>query len=109
MCHKDVDDYLSAFKYFLDRFVTSKTIKKLLTASSADDNIFYFNDDSGNAVLLCNEMCIISIYLNRLTLMVLTMMKMIHTVLFIPDFQLGILNLKNVKYLKQVQTKNQCF
>ena len=32
MCHKDVDDYLSAFKYFLDRFVTSKTIKKLLTA-----------------------------------------------------------------------------
>ena len=68
MCDKDVDDYLSAFKYFLDWFVTSKKIKKLLTASSADDNMFYFNEDSGNAVLLCNEMCILSICLNNINL-----------------------------------------
>ena len=36
-------------------------IKKLLTVLYADDNILYFNEDSGDAVFFCNKMGILSI------------------------------------------------
>ena len=43
MCYEAVDDCLGAFKFIPDWFVTSKMIKKLLTALYADDNTIYFN------------------------------------------------------------------
>ena len=48
MYNKAVDDFLPAIKF--DWFVTSKMIKKLLTAWYAEDNMLYFNKDSGNPV-----------------------------------------------------------
>ena len=38
------------FDSIIDWSVTSKMIKKLLTALYADDNILYFNKDSSNAI-----------------------------------------------------------
>ena len=39
MCDEAVDDCQSALKFISDWFVTSKMIKKLLTALYADDNL----------------------------------------------------------------------
>ena len=38
-----------------DYFVTSEMIKKLFAALYADENIFYFNEDSSDAVFNCNQ------------------------------------------------------
>ena len=51
-----------------DRFVTNKMIKKLYTAFCADENIIYFDEDSGNALFFCNEMRILNIDLNNINL-----------------------------------------
>ena len=55
-------------KLFLDWFVKIKTIKKLYTALYADNNILYFNEDSGNVIFSCNEMGIFNIDLNNISL-----------------------------------------
>ena len=48
-------------------FVTSKMIKKLLTALYAEENILYFNEGSDDAVFNCNEMGILNIGLNNIS------------------------------------------
>ena len=68
MCDEVVDDSISTLKVTPDWFVTSKMIKKLYTALYADENILYFNEDFGNLVFSCNEMCILNIYHNNINL-----------------------------------------
>ena len=64
MCDK-ADDCLAGLKFVPDWFLTNKMIKILLfTALYADDNILYFNEDSGNVVFNCNEMVILYINLD---------------------------------------------
>ena len=48
--------------------VASKMIKKLFTAWYRDENILYFNEDSGNVRFSCNEMGIRHIDLNNINL-----------------------------------------
>ena len=55
MCDEAIDDCLLALKFIPDWFVTSKMIKKLLTTLYTDDNILYFNEDSGDVIFSCNE------------------------------------------------------
>ena len=43
-------------------------IKKLSTASCADENILYFNEDSGNIVSNCIEMSILNIDIGSINL-----------------------------------------
>ena len=64
MCDKAADDCLAALKFVPDWFVTSKLIKILFTVLYADENIPYFNEDSGNVVYICNEMGILKTDLN---------------------------------------------
>ena len=66
MCDKAVDDCLSALKLIPDWLLTSKMIKKLLTALYADDDTLYFNEDSGEVIFYCNEMSINEIDLNNI-------------------------------------------
>ena len=61
-----VDNSLAALKLIPDLFVTSKMIKKHFTPLFADDNILYFNEDSGDIVFSCNEMGIPNIDLNNI-------------------------------------------
>ena len=68
MCDEAVDDCLAALKFIPDWFVTSKMIKKLLSALYADDNIFHFNEDSGDDIFFCNEIGILSVDLNNINL-----------------------------------------
>ena len=78
-------------------------IKKLYTALYGDENIPYFDKDSGNVVFSCNEMGILNIdlYILRILILITILMKMILILLFLLDFWLGILNLENVKNLKK--------
>ena len=68
MCDKDVDDRLATSKFVPDWFTTSKMIKILFTALYADDNILYFDENSGNVVFNCNGMDILNIDLNIINL-----------------------------------------
>ena len=81
---------------FHDWFLSSKMIKKLLATLYADDNIFYFNEDSGDGIFSCNEMSILWTGLNNINLDDTIIMKL----LFMLDFWLGIVILKNGKHLK---------
>ena len=68
MCDEAADDSLAALKLIPDWFVVSKMIKKLYTTLYADKHILYFDEDSGYAVFYCNEMGILSVYLNNINL-----------------------------------------
>ena len=68
MCYEAVDNSLATWKLILNWFVTSRMIKNLFTALYADENILYFNEDSGNVVFNCNEMGIFNIDLNNINL-----------------------------------------
>ena len=68
MCNKAFDNFLPVLKVVPDWFVTSKMIKKFLTALYAYNNIFYFNEDSGDVIFSCYIMGILSIDLNNINL-----------------------------------------
>ena len=68
MCDKAVDDSLLALKFVPDWFVTSKMIKKRFTALYADENIFYFDEDSGNVIFNCNGTGFLNKNLNNINL-----------------------------------------
>ena len=68
MCDEAVDDPLVALKLVLNWYVTSKIIKKLFTALYADEDILYFNEDSGNVVFFCNETDILNLDLSNINL-----------------------------------------
>ena len=70
--------------------------KEHFAALHADGNILYFNEDSGNVVFSCKEIGILNILIIKMM-----KMEMILILLFISDFWLGMLNLKNAKSLKK--------
>ena len=68
MCDEAVHDSLANLKLIPDWFVTRKMIKKFFTTLYADENILYFNEDSGNVEFNCNEMGILNIDLININL-----------------------------------------
>ena len=68
MYDEAVHDSLAALKLIPDWYVASKMIKNLYTALYADENILYFNEDSGKIVFNCNGMGILNIDLNNINL-----------------------------------------
>ena len=68
ICDEAVDDSLVALKLIPDWFVTGKVVRKLYTVLYADENILYFNEDSGNVVFSYNEMGILNIDLDKISL-----------------------------------------
>ena len=68
MCNKVVDDCLVALKFVPDWVVADKMIKKLSTALYTNENILYFNEDSGNITFICNGIGILNIDLNNINL-----------------------------------------
>ena len=65
MCYEAVDDSLEALKHILVGLVQ---VKRLKTSLYADENILYFNEDSGNVAFSCNEMVILNIDLDNINL-----------------------------------------
>ena len=88
MFHETVDDFLPTLNFVFDWFVTSKMIKKLFTALYADQNMQIL-------VMFC------LIIMKWVYLTIINLTRMILVLLFMSDFWLGILNLKNAKYLEK--------
>ena len=65
MCDEAVDDPLAALRLIPYWFVTSRMIKKLYFALCTDENVLYFNEDSGNFIFSCNEMGILNKHLSN--------------------------------------------
>ena len=61
---------------------------------------FFFNEDSGDVTFCWNGMGILSVNLNNINLDNI-LMKMILLLIFLSDFWLGIVTLKNRKALKK--------
>ena len=68
MCDKAVHDSLATLKCLPDWFITIKMIKKLFTALYANENILYFDEGSQNVVFNSNEMGIVNVDLNNISL-----------------------------------------
>ena len=80
MCDNVVYDDSFMLKYCLDKcktkkmcykadwFATSKIIKKLCNALFVDDDILFFEEDSGNSTFSSDEMSMISVDLNNINL-----------------------------------------
>ena len=43
-------------------------IQKLYTALYANDGLIFYDEDSGHVIFCCNEMCILSVNLNNISL-----------------------------------------
>ena len=67
MCDKAVDYCPPALRFVPDRLVTSKLLKILCTAFYTDENILYFDKDSGD-VFTCNGMGVLIIDYNNINL-----------------------------------------
>ena len=67
MCYEAVDDCLTALKFVPNWFVASKRIKILLTAFYTDENILYFNEDSGDVIFTCSGMGIFNTDLKNIS------------------------------------------
>ena len=86
---QSVDDFLLTSKFFPDWFVTNKKIKKLYSALFTDDDILFFDEDSGCVTFSSEEMGILSVDLNNINLHHTTVMKMILKLLFMSYLWLG--------------------
>ena len=68
MCDKAFDYFLPALKFVPDWFVTSKMIENLHNALFAEDDIVFFDEESGNVTFSSDEMGILSVDLNNINL-----------------------------------------
>ena len=67
-CDEAVDNSLAELKLVPDWFVASKMIKILFAALYTNENLLYFNEDSGNVVFSFNEVGVLNIDLNNMNL-----------------------------------------
>ena len=65
MCNEALDDCLAALKFVPDWLLKVKWLKTYY-CFYADENILYFNEDSGNVIFSCNGMGILYIRLNNI-------------------------------------------
>ena len=96
MCDKDISAFLPALKFVLEWFVTNKIIQKIYNTLFENDNILFFDEDSGNVTFSSDEMGILKVDLNNISCM-----KMILKLWFMSDFWLDIIAINNAKHLKK--------
>ena len=63
-----VHDSVPALKLILDWFVTNKMMKKFYNDLYADNDLLFFDNDSGDVTSCCNEMVILSVNHNNINL-----------------------------------------
>ena len=68
MCDEAVNDSLASLKFIPDLVVTNKIIKKLYTALYADEALLFFDEYSGDVTFCCDEMGILRVNLNNISL-----------------------------------------
>ena len=94
MCDEAVNDSLASLKFIPDLVVTNKIIKKLYTALYADEFLLFFDEYSGDVTFCCDEMGILRVNLNNISLvLIIVVVKMILILFFLSDLWLDIVNL----------------
>ena len=94
MCDEAVNDSLASLKFIPDLVVTNKIIKKLYTALYADEFLLFFDEYSGDVTFCCDEMGILRVTLNNISLvLIIVVVKMILILFFLSDLWLDIVNL----------------
>ena len=64
MCDKAVDNFLPTLEFVPDWIASSKMIIMLYNALFADDDILFFDEDSGNVIFSTDELGILRLNLN---------------------------------------------
>ena len=94
MCDEAVNDSLASLKFIPDLVVTNKIIKKLYTALYANEFLLFFDEYSGDVTFCCDEMGILRVNLNNISLvLIIVVVKMILILFFLSDLWLDIVNL----------------
>ena len=94
MCDEAVNYSLASLKFVPDLVVTNKIIKKLYTALYADESLLFFDEYSGDVTFCCDEMGILRVNLNNISLvLIIVVVKMILILFFLSDLWLDIVNL----------------
>ena len=94
MCDEAVNDSLASLKFIPDLVVTNKIIKKLYTALYADEFLLFFDEYSGDVTFCFDEMGILRVNLNNISLvLIIVVVKMILILFFLSDLWLDIVNL----------------
>ena len=94
MCDEAVNYSLASLKFVPDLVVTNKIIKKLYTALYADEFLLFFDEYSGDVTFCFDEMGILRVNLNNISLvLIIVVVKMILILFFLSDLWLGIVNL----------------
>ena len=94
MCDEAVNYSLASLKFVPDLVVTNKIIKKLYTALYADEFLLFFDEYSGDVTFCCDEMGILRVNLNNISLvLIIVVVKMILILFFLSDLWLDIVNL----------------
>ena len=84
----------------IDWFVTSKMLEKLNNALHANDDILFYNADFDKVTFIANQRHILAVDL-LILIMIIIFMMVILILLFMSDFWLGVVNLKNAKHWKK--------
>ena len=75
-------------------------IKKIFTVWYANDGLRLFDEDSGDVTSFVMKWAFL-VYILIILILVIILMKMILILLFLSDFWLGIVSLKNGNHLKR--------
>ena len=105
MCYEAVDDYLPALTFIPDWFVTSKILEKFHNALLHNDDIRFLMKILIKSLTLISNYILLQIFIKLILMKIMILMKMILILLFMSDFRLGLMNLKNAKHLKKKITK----
>ena len=105
MCYEAVDDYLPALTFIPDWFVTSKILEKFHNALLHNDDIRFLMKILIKSLTLISNYILLPIFIKLILMNIMILMKMILILLFMSDFWLGLMNLKNAKHLKKKITK----
>ena len=105
MCYEAVDDYLPALTFIPDWFVTSKILEKFHNALLHNDDIRFLMKILIKSLTLISNYILLQIFIKLILMNIMILMKMILILLFMSDFWLGLMNLKNAKHLKKKITK----
>ena len=110
MCDESVDDCLAALKFIPDWFVPNKMLEKFHDDLPANDDILFFNEDFNKITIFVNQMDILAVDLYEIKLEEGNNFdNMVLILLFVLDFWLEGVNLKNTKHLKKGKQKvNTC-
>ena len=88
-------------------FVTNKVLEKFHDALLACDNILFFDKDLSKVTCFANEVGILVVDLDKINLDDADNFdEMILKLLFMSEFWLGVINLKNVNHLKKIKANN---